>query len=929
MGGNYADPIDALGIPDYSNNKGAVSLGDGGELILQFTDNSLTTSGDEKPDLHIFEIGGATEWMIISISTDVISWIPLGELRGQPTSIDIDNVTGVVTGNKYSYVRIKDDPNRNQTGSPYGEADIDAVGAISSAPPEIRFDIVYVDDDAPNDPGPYDLTISDLLENGTREHPFDMIQEGIDAVSDEGTVVVFSGRYWETIDFMGKNIEVTGFDPDFPDDFRFPYPIVDGNDQGSVVTFNKGENSNCKLKGFVVTRGLGSPVLDSTDDLVLPTSTTLKATVRDFLDTHPDFEMKGSGYVETGIVSTSLGRDGKPVYAKGNGSSSPLTTGRANFDQWYRDVPGINMSSTLSLTLSDSDRDGIYTYSDTTFFPIDNRLFGNQGRSHNYHFTLELHSQFTYQPGQTFAFTGDDDLWVFINRRLAVDLGGHHSARSASLDLDTLGLVPDQIYDFDLFFAERHTTASQFRINTSIVLEPRAPVVSAIACIGASPQISNCLIVGNRCPDSGQVGANSFGGAIYCEESDAIFENCTIVDNYGGEYGAGIYLMNSDVIIGNLIIRGNTPEQIMVESGYDPVVVYSNIQGTWPGEGNIDEEPDFACPGYWTNPSDPDLLPVEPTHPYAFWMDGDYHLMSRKGRWEPNDVKWVQDEDMSSCIDKGDPDSSWSKENEPNGGRINVGAYGGTSQASLSWNGYTLWISSTEGGSVIEPGEGHFSYEKIQAIRIEAKADKGYRFTHWSGTAADAGKVDRPDWAETFMIVNADDTLKAHFVPIEYVTLTTSSTEGGSVKRPGEGTFVYECNEPANVIAKPEPCYHFTEWTGSAVDAKRVLDPNEPDTDVIMDANYTLEANFELNEYKLTIASGPNGHVEIPGEDTFTYDCNTIVQIQAIPDPGYFFSEWTGSAVVEGKVSKEKINNPYIIIVMDADYTVTAHFEQE
>ena len=64
------------------------------------------------------------------------------------------------------------------------------------------------------------------------------------------------------------------------------------------------------------------------------------------------------------------------------------------------------------VSLSDNDRDGIYSYSDDSFFPIDNQLFGNQGRSYNYYFTLELHSMFTYQPGQTCAFTADDDLWL-------------------------------------------------------------------------------------------------------------------------------------------------------------------------------------------------------------------------------------------------------------------------------------------------------------------------------------------------------------------------------------------------------------------------------------------------------------------------------------------------------------------------------------
>lgn len=135
VGPGYDDPDAALGIPDYSGaNNTAVSLGINGYLILQFTDNSLTTSGDNTADLHIFEIGGAIEWMNVAISTDALSWIDIGNVLGQPSSIDIDPIAGVTLGTLYSYVRISDIP-PNQSGYPYGEADIDAVGAISSAPP--------------------------------------------------------------------------------------------------------------------------------------------------------------------------------------------------------------------------------------------------------------------------------------------------------------------------------------------------------------------------------------------------------------------------------------------------------------------------------------------------------------------------------------------------------------------------------------------------------------------------------------------------------------------------------------------------------------------------------------------------------------------------------------------------------------------------
>lgn len=201
---------------------------------------------------------------------------------------------------------------------------------------------------------------------------------------------------------------------------------------------------------------------------------TLNTTVRDFRDTHPDFESYlGS---EKGIVASTLGADGKPVYAGGSGST---TSGAANFNQWYRDVPGTNLATDYNLQLQNVGG-GIYQYISNSFFPIDGQLFGNEGRSHNYHFTLELHSQFTYQPGQTFAFTGDDDLWVFINDQRVIDLGGVHGPESQSVNLDTLGLTAGNPYSLDLFFAERHTTGSNFRIDTSILLaQPTNPTIPA------------------------------------------------------------------------------------------------------------------------------------------------------------------------------------------------------------------------------------------------------------------------------------------------------------------------------------------------------------------------------------------------------------------------------------------------------------------
>lgn len=230
------------------------------------------------------------------------------------------------------------------------------------------------------------------------------------------------------------------------------------------------------MTALVVALSLAAGMPASADTIMLT------GTIRDFSDSHPDFE-DGLG-VDPGIVETTLGADGKPVYAGLAGN--PTTHGETAFDQWYRDTAGVNLAAPLTITLDNTitaDPD-VFTFSDGSFFPIDGDLLGNEGRSHNFHFTYELHTEFTYTGGESFTFTGDDDLWVFIDGELVIDLGGVHSAITGSVDLDDLGLTLDETYDFDLFFAERHTSASTFRIDTSIALEETPPGVPEPASLG-------------------------------------------------------------------------------------------------------------------------------------------------------------------------------------------------------------------------------------------------------------------------------------------------------------------------------------------------------------------------------------------------------------------------------------------------------------
>jgi len=122
---------------------------------------------------------------------------------------------------------------------------------------------------------------------------------------------------------------------------------------------------------------------------------------------------------------------------------------------------------------------------------------------------------------------------------------------------------------------------------------------------------------------------------------------------------------------------------------------------------------------------------------------------------------------------------------------------------------YALVITSAAGGNVTTPGEGTFSYEAGTVVNLMAEAEEGYRFVSWTGNVSTIADVNA---AATNITMNGDYSITANFV--KQYNLTTSSIEGGSVTKPGEGMFTYDAGTVVDLLAIPDDGYYFANWTG-------------------------------------------------------------------------------------------------------------------
>ena len=461
-------------------------------------------------------------------------------------------------------------------------------------------------------------------------YDFDTIQAGIDAAMDADMVLVAPGEYviTEPITFRGKAITLiseTG-----PDETTIRMGTPADPNRGSVVVFENNETIASILDGFTITGGKGYRFWDSDESR---------------------FEWHGGGILFN--ASSATVKNCTIVQNSTEDSGRTGDCGGGVFVGWASSA--ILTNCIISRNSCRDTGGGLFCWQDSSVTLTDCTIMDNSATGVTAHVN-------GYGGG---LFCGRRCLLTLVNCDITENSAGVGGGGAMCWDNSSLEMANCEIMG---------NTAKRWG--------------GGVHCDTASATLTNCIIARNSTP--------GIGGGMFCpyQNSFITLSNCTVWGNSAAQSGGGIKCWGGSATVMNSILWANTAPngpEISLQAAGRSSLTYSNIAGgkvgihvqggtlNW-GEGNIDADPLFARLGYWddngTRESSDD-----------FWVDGDYHLKSQAGRWNPESQAWIQDDVTSPCIDVGDPMCPIGWELFPNGGFVNIGAYGSTPKASKSYFG--------------------------------------------------------------------------------------------------------------------------------------------------------------------------------------------------------------------------------------------------
>ena len=522
--------------------------------------------------------------------------------------------------------------------------------------------VYYVDNDGPAD--------------------YSSIQDAINSSNDSDTIIVKPGTYQENIRFNGKKIILTSLNPNDPTTVEST--IIDGGHNDSVVTFYRDETADTVITGFTITNGssqYGGGIYCWQGES--PTVSNCRIINNE------------SVYTGGGIYNC----DGDILNCTISGNIGGGGNGLSLCDGTIKNCSITNNTSTIA----SSGGGLIWCHGEIIDCLIAENVIGDWGGglhdcdgliqgceikgnyagggiSHSEALVKDCIISDNIADGWGGGALDGGNGTTLVNCQISNNIGIPHGGAI------TGGLVNITNCTFEGNYAEKGGAIMDLRgsVTNCDFINNSAGHIGTILVMGGT-HLKNCTIAGNK--------ANDYAAIVVAHTESGyqtpIIESCTIVNNVGNESG-GIHFFESsdpDVIIKNNIITNNVGTGIFWKYTADKDLSYNNVWGNtggnyggWasPGEGSISANPLFVDNGYW----DPNNTPDDSSD--DLWVNGDYHLKSEAGRWESNNDTWMKNDITSPCVDAGDPLSDWGLELYPHGMRLNMGAYGGTVEASLS-----------------------------------------------------------------------------------------------------------------------------------------------------------------------------------------------------------------------------------------------------